>query len=76
MPESTDAALVYPFQHARLHAAEAETPIDEVALCLQNASRWNPHGSYRRRLTQLMQDSLVLDYLERCVFEERAKRHG
>jgi hypothetical protein len=55
----------------RLAAADVKTVLDELAMCLQNASRVHRDSSSNRRLRYLINRPDVLDYLERLVMEER-----
>lgn len=69
-PRESSAA----YRHPHLVGADVHTEEDMVAQALQNASRVSADSSSRKWLRRAIEKPSVLDYLERCVFEERERR--
>jgi hypothetical protein len=59
--------------HRLLHAHEVVTLEDELAACLQRASRVNLDSPSNRALARLIRTPRLLDYLERLVFADRER---
>jgi hypothetical protein len=61
----------------RIQARDVVTLEDELAACLQNASRLNLDSPSNRALARLVRTPRILDYLERLVLADRKqKSHG
>ncbi len=58
----------------RLYARNVVTDLDQLALCLQNASRGLLNGPSQRELKRLVVKPEVMDYLECLVFADREAR--
>ena len=65
----TDERATY--GHEFLSGVDVVTLYDELAACLQNASRVNLDSPSNKALAQLIRTPRLLDYLERLVFADR-----
>jgi hypothetical protein len=68
----TDERATY--GHDFLSGADVVTLEDELAACLQNASRINLDGRSNKALARLIRTPRILDYLERLVFADRERK--